>query len=91
MNTYANLRAQTESALGGTGKDGNPDDNSGDKGSSGATAGTAAAQPASRQRCGELDELARRLAACEERLAQLEQIGGAASGSPRKRAQKAKS
>jgi len=87
--------AQTEAAVRGAREDGNPDDDSGDKGPSGApagaTTGAKAAQPASRQRGGELDELTRRLAACEERRAQLERAAGTASGSAGKRTRKAKS
>jgi hypothetical protein len=62
-----------------------------DSQNSGNTApdGAAAAAASSRRRGIELDELARRVAACEERLADLEKRAKAPSGSARKRSRKA--
>ena len=90
MAAYSNFGIQAADSGGGD-ENGSADDGSGKTAGSGASAGAAAAGPASRQRGGELDELARRVAACEERLAQLEQRAGTRSGGARKRPRKAKS
>ncbi len=90
MAAYSNFGIQATHSGGGD-ENGSADDSSGTRAKSDSAAGATAARSASRQRGGELDELARRVAACEERLAQLERGAGTTSGGARKRPRKAKS
>lgn len=89
MATYSNFAANAASKFD---QNGTSDDsrNSAARGATGGPAGAATHGAASGQRSNELDELARRLAVCEERLTALE--GGAATGSrgARKRPRKTK-
>ncbi|MEE8171445.1 MAG: hypothetical protein V3T62_00785 [Alphaproteobacteria bacterium] len=89
MAAYSNFGAQALGAGGARDENGTPDDSNGETANSDTSAGAAAAHASSRQRRSELDELSRRVAACEKRLAQLEKRAGAGSGSARKRTQKA--
>jgi hypothetical protein len=90
MAAYSNLGARAPGAGGGGDEGTSGDDGSAKTADSDGTAGAQAARPASRQRGGELDELTRRIAACEKRLAELERGAGAARGGTRKRTRKTK-
>ena len=77
MAAYSNFGIQATHSGGGD-ENGSADDSIGTRAKSDSAAGATAARSASRQRGGELDELARRVAACEKRLAELERGAGAA-------------
>jgi len=87
MAAYRKFGAPGFGTGGGTDESGTPNDSSGKTATSGTAPGAEAADASSRQRGIELDELARRVAACEERLAQLEKgtVGGSASAGKRAR------
>lgn len=85
MAAFAKFGTQATGAGGGADENGTANDSSGDATPTGTATRAAPTDAASRQRGSELDELSRRVAACEKRLAQLEQATGAGSGSARKR------
>jgi len=91
MAAYAKFGAQAPDAGGSADENGTAHDSSGDTATTGDPAGTAPAHAAFGQRSSELDELSRRIAACEKRLAQMEQATGAAGGDARKCPGKAES
>ena len=95
MTAFSGFMAPGAQAGGGRGQNGNSDDDQdstkrGHSTKSDAAGGATAAGAPSRQRSDELDELTRRLAACEERLAALEKGTKGGSGSTRKRPRKTK-
>ena len=95
MTAFSGFMAPGAQAGGGRGQNGNSDDDQdstkrGHSTKSDAAGGAAAAGAPSRQRSDELDELTRRLTACEERLAALEKGTKGGSGSTRKRPRKTK-
>jgi hypothetical protein len=90
MAAYSKFGAQNLGIDAGADDNGTPNDSSAETTTSGSAAGTAANNASPRQRSSELDELSRRVAACEERLAQLEEGTGGGSRNANKRPRKPK-